>query len=220
MEMQVRLALNRALRRCPSSRHPALSPSQMGLGGSRRSLLTMGTSTNALLGPGSSPGGSPLLSPHGGPLAGTLTLDTAAGSFGSDGPLTPTHSSPSAPASGAPAPVALTPAQLRQRALEFEKEVLSDIEEVTVQVRHWRRSALCVPALPRPSPQAERAVGAGGSAMVQAVLTEIQVGRQLSHILEGPSRSQSSRCAAAAGAPRSRAGRVGQGLGGARRGVG
>lgn len=136
---------------------------------SRRSLLSMGASSNALLGPGFAPtltGGnlSPrIMSPMASPVT-AMTFDMASLSL-LDGPASPGSTplllsdsglSPSqvaVEAAKAAAPV-LNPAQLRQRALEFEKEILSDIEEVTVQAEH--------------------AVGAGGSAMVQTVLTDVQ----------------------------------------------
>ncbi len=129
----------------------------------------MGASSNALLGPGFAPtltGGnlSPRMSPMASPVT-AMTFDMASLSL-LDGPASPGSTplllsdsglSPSqvaVEAAKAAAPV-LNPAQLRQRALEFEKEILSDIEEVTVQAEH--------------------AVGAGGSAMVQTVLTDVQV---------------------------------------------
>ena len=107
----------------------------MQVGSSRRSLLTMGTSTSLLqVGSGPlSPGGSPVMSP----LSGTLTLDTSSGvgtGFSSGAPLSPSHG-PVGLVTPVGAPAALTTAQLKQRALDFEKEILSDIEEVTVQVR-------------------------------------------------------------------------------------
>ena len=79
---------------------------------------------------------SPLSPSHSG--ASALTLDSSAAnlSLGADAvPLSPAHGGGSALLSpSATAPPKLTAAQMRQRALEFEKEILADIDEVTVQV--------------------------------------------------------------------------------------